>query len=55
VAHHQKDQEGEDEKPRKPEKMPCILECTHQILSITPLPGACAAPSQCDWEHILQV
>jgi hypothetical protein len=39
VAHHQKDQEGEDEKSRKPEKMPCILECTHQILSITPLPG----------------
>jgi hypothetical protein len=39
MAHHQKNQEGEDEEPRKPEKMPCIFENTHQALSITTSPG----------------
>jgi hypothetical protein len=33
MSHHQKDQKGEDEKPRKPEKMPCILEDAHPTLS----------------------
>jgi hypothetical protein len=42
VAHHQKDQKGENKEPRKPEKMPCILENTHQTLSTKPLPGASA-------------
>src|ERR1035437_2311946 len=51
VAYHQKHQKGEDEKPRKPEKMPCILEDTHQALSITPLPGGSANLFQCDLEH----
>jgi len=36
VAHHQKHQEGEDEQPRKPEKMPCILEDAHQFPSEQP-------------------
>jgi hypothetical protein len=39
MAHHQKHQKGENEKPRKPEKMPCILEDTHQDLSTTNVPG----------------
>jgi hypothetical protein len=39
MAHHKKNQEGEDKQPRKPEKMPRILESTHQALSITTSPG----------------
>ena len=37
VAHHQKDQKGEHKEPRKPEKMPCILENAHQTFSTTTL------------------
>src|SRR5271166_1814623 len=40
MAHHKKHQESEDEKPRKPEKMACILERTHQTFSVKPPPGA---------------
>src|ERR1035438_3601257 len=55
VAHHQKDQKGEDKEPREPEKMPCILEDTHPTLSKTPLPGASAHQSRCDLKHSSQV
>ncbi len=51
VAHHQKHQEGEDEQPRKPEKMSCILEDAHLALSITSLPGGPENPSECDLKH----
>ena len=51
VAHHQKHQEGEDKEPRKPEKMPCILENTHQTLSTTPLQGDSGSLCLCDLEH----
>jgi hypothetical protein len=43
MAYYQKHQKGENEKPRKPEKMPCILVDTHQDLSTTTLPGGSAA------------
>jgi hypothetical protein len=33
MAHDQKDQKGEDKEPRKPEKMPCILEDAHSTLT----------------------
>ena len=51
VAHHQKHEKGEDEQPRKPEKMSCILEDTHETLSTTPLPGGSANLRQCDLKH----
>jgi hypothetical protein len=43
MAHHQKHQKGENKQPRKPEKMPCILEDTHQDLSRKTVPGCSAA------------
>jgi hypothetical protein len=43
MTHHQKHQKGENEKPSKPEKMPCIFEDTHQDLSTTTVPGGSAA------------
>jgi hypothetical protein len=53
VAHHQKHQKSEDKQPRKPEKMPCILEDAHPTLSITPLPVTSASLFRCDLEHTL--
>jgi hypothetical protein len=42
VAHHQEHHKGEDEKPCKSKKMPCILENTHRALSLTIQPGGTA-------------
>jgi hypothetical protein len=51
VTHYQKHQKGEDEEPRKPEKMPRILEDAHQDLSTTITLEGSANLFECDLEH----
>jgi hypothetical protein len=51
VAHHEKHQKGEDEEPRKPEKMACIFEDAHRDLFTTAVLGGSADLSRCDLGH----